>query len=96
MDPMETVAGEFPDTTYIHISGYKSNTTNFGNLFGAMEDMKYLPGCSPDRVPGWTGTQIGYMATFPSRGDPACNAIALGMKKTAQSVPWMYVGSTLA
>ena len=25
MDPMETVADEFPDITYIHISGYKSN-----------------------------------------------------------------------
>ena len=44
MDPMETVAGEFPDTTYVHISGYKSNMENFGNLFGAMEDMKYLAG----------------------------------------------------
>ena len=27
MDPMETVAAEFPDITYIHISGYKSNST---------------------------------------------------------------------
>src|SRR4026209_248294 len=44
MDPMETVAGEFPDTTFIHLSGYKSNNANFGNLFGAMEDMKYLAG----------------------------------------------------
>ena len=41
MDPMETVAGEFPDQTFIHISGYKTNSTNFGNLFGAMEVMKY-------------------------------------------------------
>src|SRR5512135_1861413 len=37
MDPMETVAGEFPDIMYVHISGYKANGTNFGNLFGAME-----------------------------------------------------------
>src|SRR5512139_3841042 len=44
MDPMETVAEEFPDAIFIHISGYKSNTTNFGNLFGAMENMKYLGG----------------------------------------------------
>ena len=41
---METVASEFPDTSFVHISGYKSNGTNFGNLFGAMEDMKYLAG----------------------------------------------------
>src|SRR5687768_11587160 len=32
MDPMEAVAGEFPDTMFIHISGIKSNETNFGNL----------------------------------------------------------------
>src|SRR5512142_3334233 len=35
MDPMEAVAADFPDITYIHISGYKSNSKNFGNLFGA-------------------------------------------------------------
>ena len=44
MDPMATVAEEFPDQTFIHVSGYKSNNKNFGNLFGAMEDMKYLAG----------------------------------------------------
>src|SRR5512137_3219721 len=44
MDPMATVAEEFPDITFIHISGYKSNMKNFGNLFAAMEDMKYLDG----------------------------------------------------
>jgi len=41
MDPMETVATEYPDIMYVHISGIKSNGTNFGNLFGAMEVMKY-------------------------------------------------------
>src|SRR5512137_2745734 len=44
MDPMETVAKEFPDIMYVHVSGYKANGTNFGNLFGAMESMKYLAG----------------------------------------------------
>ena len=29
MDAMEILADEFPDTTYIHISGYKSNMENF-------------------------------------------------------------------
>ena len=27
MDPMEVVAGEFPDAMFIHLSGIKSNTT---------------------------------------------------------------------
>jgi basic membrane protein A len=84
MDPMETVAEEFPDTTYIHISGYKSNTTNFGNLFGAMEDMKYLAGMlagSRAKVDG--NPKVGYMATFPIPEEIRLgNAIALGMKET--------------
>ena len=44
MDPMETVAEEFPDQTFLHLTGYKSNGKNFGNFFGAIEDMKYLAG----------------------------------------------------
>jgi len=84
MDPMETVAEEFPDITYIHISGYKSNQENFGNLFGAMEDMKYLAGMlagSRAKVDG--NTKLGYMATFPIPEEIRLgNAIALGMKKT--------------
>jgi len=84
MDPMETVAAEFPDTTYIHISGYKSNTKNFGNLFGAMEDMKYLAGMLAGSRAKLDGNpKIGYMATFPIPEEIRLgNAIALGMKKT--------------
>jgi basic membrane protein A len=84
MDPMETVAGEFPDITFIHISGYKSNTTNFGNLFGAMEDMKYLAGMIAGARAKLDGNpKIGYMATFPIPEEIRLgNAIALGMKKT--------------
>jgi len=84
MDPMETVAGEFPDTMYIHISGYKSNTTNFGNLFGAMEDMKYLAGMLAGARAKLDGNpKLGYMATFPIPEELRLgNAIALGMKKT--------------
>ena len=44
MDPMAAVAEEFPDTTFLHITGFKSNGANFGNFFGAMENMKYLAG----------------------------------------------------
>jgi basic membrane protein A len=84
MDAMETLAEEFPDTTYIHISGYKSNDKNFGNLFGAMEDMKYLGGMlagSRAKVDG--NPKLGYMATFPIPEEIRLgNAIALGMKET--------------
>lgn len=84
MDPMEVVAGEFPDTTYIHISGFKSNETNFGNLFGAMEVMKYLGGMvAGARAKADGNPKLGYMATFPIPEELRLgNAIALGMKRT--------------
>jgi len=84
MDPMETVASEFPDTSFIHISGYKSNGTNFGNLFGAMENMKYLAGMLAGARAKMDGNpKLGYMATFPIPEELRLgNAIALGMKKT--------------
>jgi basic membrane protein A len=84
MDAMEIMADEFPDITYIHISGYKSNMENFGNLFGAVEDMKYLAGMlagSRAKVDG--NPKLGYMATFPIPEEIRLgNAIALGMKQT--------------
>lgn len=84
MDPMETVAGEFPDSTFIHISGYKTNGTNFGNLFGAMEDMKYLAGMlAGSRAKTDGNPKLGYMATFPIPEELRLgNAFMLGAKQT--------------
>jgi len=84
MDPMATVAEEFPDQMFIHISGYKSNTTNFGNLFGAMEVMKYIAGMVAGSRAKLDGNpHIGYMATFPIPEELRLgNAIMLGAKKT--------------
>jgi basic membrane protein A len=84
MDPMATVADEFPDIAFVHISGYKSNMKNFGNLFGAMEDMKYMAGMLAGSRAKMDGNpKIGYMATFPIPEELRLgNAIALGMKKT--------------
>jgi basic membrane protein A and related proteins len=84
MDPMATVAEEFPDITFIHISGYKSNMKNFGNLFGAMEDMKYLAGMVAGSRAKLDGNpKLGYMATFPIPEELRLgNAFMLGAKKT--------------
>ncbi len=84
MDPMETVAAEFPDTMYIHTSGIKTNGTNFGNLFGGMETMKYLAGMLAGARAKMDGNpKLGYMATFPIPEELRLgNAIALGMRKT--------------
>ncbi len=66
MDASEVVANEFPDVDIIHISGYKSNGENFGNLMGAMENMKYLAGMlAGSRTKMDNNTKIGYIATFP-------------------------------
>jgi basic membrane protein A and related proteins len=84
MDPMDTVAKEFPDITYLHLTGYKSNGENFGNFFGAIEDFKYLAGmlagsrAHKDGIP-----KIGYMATFPIPEEIRLgNAIARGVAVT--------------
>jgi basic membrane protein A len=84
MDAMEILADEFPNTIYIHISGYKSNSENFGNLFGAMEDMKYLGGMLAGSRAKMDGNpKLGYMATFPIPEEVRLgNAIALGMRET--------------
>jgi basic membrane protein A len=84
MDPMATVAEEFPDLTFIHVSGYKSNFKNFGNLFGAMEDMKYLAGMLAGSRAKLDGNpKLGYMATFPIPEELRLgNAFMLGAKKT--------------
>jgi len=84
MDPMETVAAEFPDTMFVHISGYKANGTNFGNLFGAMESMKFLAGqIAGARAKADGNPKLGYMATFPIPEEIRLgNAFALGMRKT--------------
>ena len=84
MDPMETVAEEFPDTTFLHLTGYKSNGTNFGNFFGAMEDFKYLAGMLAGSRAKMDGNpKLGYMATFPIPEEVRLgNAIMLGAKQT--------------
>lgn len=84
MDPMDTVSKEFANITYIHVSGYKSNMKNYGNLFGAMEDMKYLAGMlAGARAKKDGNPKIGYIATFPIPEELRLgNAFAIGMRKT--------------
>jgi basic membrane protein A len=96
MDPMEVVAEEFPDVAFVHISGFKSNGTNFGNLFGAMEEMKYLAGMlagSRAKVDG--ADKVGGMATFPIPEEfRLFNAYAMGVHETCPEcsvdIRWIY------
>jgi basic membrane protein A and related proteins len=84
MDPMEIVADEFPDSTFLHLTGYKSNGTNFGNFFGAIEDFKYLAGMLAGSRAKLDGNpKIGYMATYPIPEEIRLgNSIMLGAKRT--------------
>ena len=84
MDPMATVAEEFPNTTFLHLTGYKSNGKNFGNFFGSVEDMKYLAGMlAGSRAKADGNPKLGYMATFPIPEELRLgNAIMRGAKVT--------------
>lgn len=84
MDACEMVAQEFPDTKFLHISGFKKNDTNFANLFGAMEEMKYLAGMiAGARAEKDGNRRIGYIAPFPiAEVIRLGNAVALGARQT--------------
>lgn len=96
MDATETVASEFPNTYFVHVSGFKKNDTNFMNLFGAMESMKYLAGMTAGQAAADQGsTKIGYIAPFPiPEVIRHANAAALGMKETCpdceMEIRWIF------
>ena len=84
MDPTETVAKEFPKIKFVHISGFKKNDKNFGNVFGAMESMKYLAGMiAGARAKADGNPRLGYIAPFPiPEVIRLGNAVMLGAKQT--------------
>ncbi len=96
MDPTEEVAAEFPDIYFVHISGFKKNDTNFANLFGAMEDMKYLAGMiAGARAKADGSNRVGYIAPFPiAEVIRLGNALALGMRRTCpeceMDIRWIF------
>lgn len=84
MDASELIAEEFPDTDIVHVSGFKQNGSNFGNLFGAMENMKYLAGMIAGARASMDGSnRVGYIAPFPiPEVIRHANATAMGMRVT--------------
>ena len=79
MDPMLKVAKKFPNTVFMHCSGFKL-APNMGNYFGRMYQARYLSGMVAGAM---TKTNIlGYVAAFPIpeviRG---INAFALGAQQ---------------
>ncbi|MCA9934016.1 MAG: BMP family ABC transporter substrate-binding protein [Ardenticatenaceae bacterium] len=96
MDASEIVADEFPDVDIIHLTGYKANEANFGNLMGAMEDMKYLAGMLAGSRAKMDGNpKLGYIATFPIPEELRLgNAFSLGVQQTCPEctvdVRWIF------
>ncbi|MHB8063352.1 MAG: BMP family ABC transporter substrate-binding protein [Ruminiclostridium sp.] len=63
MEFVNNVAKEYPDVKFFHCSGYESNTTNFVNYFGKIEQARYLTGIAAGLK---TKTnKIGYAAAMP-------------------------------
>jgi len=81
---METLAEEFPKVNWLHVSGFRSNGTNYGNLFGSMEDMKYIAGMvAGARAKADGNTKLGYVAPWPlPEVIRLGNAFMLGVKQT--------------
>lgn len=96
MDPTGTVAEEFPDQSFIHISGQKKNDSNFGNVFGSMEEMKYLAGMIAGAKAAEDGSnRVGIIAPFPiAEVVRLSNAAALGMRETCSAcemdIRWIF------
>ncbi len=79
MDPMLAAAEKYPDTVFMHATGYKTST-NMGTYFGAAEEGRYLTGMAAGNAT--ESDLVGYVAAFPIpevlRG---INAFALGVKE---------------
>ncbi len=94
MDPMAAVAEDFPDSYFIHLTGYLENGENFGNLMGAMEHMKYLAGyLSGQRAKMDGETKVGYIYTFPIPEELRLgNAFMMGVKETCPECTMIATG----
>ena len=79
MDPTIKVAGDFPDTAFMHCSGFK-RADNVGTYFGRMYQARYLSGLVAGKMS--KGGKLGYVAAFPIpeviRG---INAFTLGVRE---------------
>ena len=79
MDPTLTVAQEFPDTYFVHVSGSKT-ADNMSTLYGRIYQARYLSGLVAGSMT--ESNIIGFVAAFPIpsviRG---INAFALGVRE---------------
>jgi basic membrane protein A and related proteins len=79
MDPMLAAAENYPDTVFMHATGFKT-ADNMGTYFGAAEEGRYLTGLAAGEAT--ESNLIGYVAAFPIpevlRG---INAFTIGVRE---------------
>jgi basic membrane protein A len=79
MQPTVNVAKDFPDTVFVHISGFMT-AENVGTGFAKIEEPRYVSGMIAGQMT--TSNKLGYVAAFPIpeviRG---INAFTLGVRK---------------
>lgn len=79
MDPTINVAKKFPNTVFMHCSGYK-RAENVGTYFGRMYQAKYLSGIIAGKMT--KNGQIGYIAPHPiPEVIRHINAFTIGVRK---------------
>ncbi len=80
MDPTVNVSKDFPNTRFVHISGYKT-ADNVSTAFGKIEEPRYVSGLIAGKMT--KSNTLGYVAAFPIpeviRG---INAFTLGVRKS--------------
>ena len=62
MEPMLAAGENFPDTVFMHATGFMTSA-NMGNYFGAAEEGRYLTGLAAGAAT--SSNLIGYVAAFP-------------------------------
>ena len=79
MNPTVNVAEQFPETTFVHISGFMT-AENLSTAFGKIEEPRYVSGLIAGSMT--ESNQIGYVAAYPLpevlRG---INAFTLGVRE---------------
>lgn len=79
MNPTEKIAKLYPNIVFMHATGYKSNTSNFGNYNARFYEGRYLNGVIAGKMT--KSNVLGYVAAFPiPEVIMGINAFTLGAK----------------
>ncbi len=93
---MPEIAAEYPDVAFLHVSGFLKNDTNFGNLFGAMEQAKYVAGMiAGARAKEDGSNRVGFIAPWPiAEVIRLGNALTMGVRETCPEcevdIRWIF------